>query len=164
MSILWFLGVLFWKNIIFFQIFFSKIQIHWILTYSFYLPLVFSSYLPSNFTKFDIQGQFWMQNYMRIPKLVLLFVFEQILMEKIRFKVTEGEICFATLYSVTDCVDQATANWRKLHSKTRIVTALSAPRQAQISPATIRKAKEWNLSLSLPLPIFACNNISYIHI
>ena len=35
---------------------------------------------------------------MRISKLVLLFVFEQILIEKIRFKVTEGEICFATLY------------------------------------------------------------------
>ena len=39
-----------------------------------------------------------MQNYMRIPKLVLLLVYEQILMEKIRFKVTEGEICFAALY------------------------------------------------------------------
>ena len=38
----------------------------------FSLPLVFSSYLPSYFTKFNIQGQFWTQNYMRIPKLVLL--------------------------------------------------------------------------------------------
>ena len=64
----------------------------------FSLPLVFSSYLPSYFTKFNIQGQFWTQNYMRISKLVLLFVFEQILIEKIRFKFTEGEICFATLY------------------------------------------------------------------
>ena len=64
----------------------------------FFSPLVFSSYLPSYFTKFNIQGQFWTQNYMRIPKLVLLLIFEQILMEKIRFNVTEGEICFATLY------------------------------------------------------------------
>ena len=61
-------------------------------------PLVFSSYLPSYFTKFNIQGQFWTQNYMRIPKLVLLLIFEQILMEKIRFKVIEGEIRSATLY------------------------------------------------------------------
>ena len=40
------------------------------------------------------------------------------------------------------CPVQATANWRKLHTKTRIVTALSAPRQAEIPPATVRKAKE----------------------
>ena len=43
-----------------------------------------------------------MQNFMRSSKLVLHLRFEQILMEKIRFKVTEGEICFATLYYLND--------------------------------------------------------------
>ena len=35
---------------------------------------------------------------MRNSKLLLLLRFEQELMEKIRFKVTEGEICSSTLY------------------------------------------------------------------
>ena len=77
----------------------------------FSLPLVFSSYLPSYFTKFNIQGQFWTQNYMRISKLVLLFVFEQILIEKIRFKVTEREICFATLYNVFNRQNDSSDSW-----------------------------------------------------
>ena len=38
---------------------------------------------------------------MRISKLVLLLGFEQILMEKITFKVRGGEIRFATLYLVS---------------------------------------------------------------
>ena len=38
---------------------------------------------------------------MRISKLVLLLGFEQILMEKITFKVRGGEIRFSTLYKLT---------------------------------------------------------------
>ena len=53
-----------------------------------------------------------------------------------------------TLDATLTLSSQATANWRKLHTKTRIVTALSAPRQPEIPQTTIRKAKETKLSSS----------------
>ena len=53
------------------------------------MPCIFSlkpSELPSIFTKFNFQGQFWMQNCLSCSKLSLELRFGQVMIEKLRSK------------------------------------------------------------------------------